>query len=230
MHVRNLFHHAIQTLDRGLLISIMDISADSKHARHAQEVLPRVTISFAGLTRFFMLNKTQKAEIIKELQDKLNRKEMAVFVSLQGVNVKDTQAVRRQLTSAGSELLVVKKTLLGLVLKELGISVNTKEIEGTFGIAFDYESQAHAVKILSGAAKKTTLKMVSAIWQGASLSQTQLKELATLPDINTLRLRLVVLLTAPVRNLLMLVSYEQRKLLLILNHLATKKESLSTSS
>ena len=177
-----------------------------------------------------MLNKTQKAEIIKELQDKLNRKEMAVFVSLQGVNVKDTQTIRGQLTSAGSELLVVKKTLLGLVLKELGITINTKEVEGTFGIAFDYESQAHAVKILSGATKKTTLKMVSALWHGSSLSGAQLKELATLPDIYTLRLRLIMLLSMPMRNLLMLLSYEQRKLLLILNHIASKIESLSTSS
>ena len=175
-----------------------------------------------------MLNKAQKNVIVKKLQDKFSRKEMAVFVSLQGVNVKDTQGIRRELQSKGGDLLVVKKTLLGLVLKELGINISTKDIQGTFALAFDYESQTQTVKTLANIAKQTNLKMIKAIWKASILEETQLKELAALPDINELYGRLIILLAMPIRNLLALLTHEQRKLLRILNQLTIKKESLST--
>ena len=177
-----------------------------------------------------MLNKPQKSKIIKELQDRVSRKEMAVFVSLQGVNVKDTQEIRRELGSKGCELLVVKKTLLGIVTKELGIDFSMKDVQGTFAIAFDYESQTQAVKTLAKLAKKTNLKMAKALWKTSIFDEAQLKELAILPDIEELRARLIILLAMPIRNLLALLTYEQKKLVIILNQLVTKKESLSTQS
>lgn len=174
-----------------------------------------------------VLTRAQKEDIIKGLQEKFSKKETAIFLSLHGVDVKASQALRRKLERIG-ELYFVKKTLLTLALKNLGVSVLLEDIAGPFGIAFDYTSQTNVLKILSETAKKSNLKIIRALWETTLFNENELKELAALPEINELRMRFLFLLGLPFRNLLRLFFYHQQCLLFILNQLVTRKESLPT--
>jgi len=178
-----------------------------------------------------MLNKTQKENIVKDLQEKFAKKEMAVFVSLAGVKVKTLEEVRRQLKEEGSELIVVKKTFLARVLGACGIHISLKDIAGPFGIVFDYASQTKGLRVLSTAASTSALKMVRALWRETIFEGDQLKELALLPPLAVLLARLLMVLAQPMSDLLLLLSSQPRSFLLILNHYNKQKEkSLSTSS
>lgn len=177
-----------------------------------------------------MLKKTQKEAIVKDLQEKFAKKEMALFVSLAGVKVKTLEQARRKLKEEGSELIVAKKTFLGRVLKDMGANVSLKNIAGPFGVVFDYASQTQALKILAATAGTSPLSIVRALWHERLFEGDALKELVLLPSLDVLRMRLLFLLSQPVRSLLLLLSSKPRLLLFILNHYHNQKEGfLSTS-
>jgi len=177
-----------------------------------------------------MLKKTQKQAIVKDLQEKFAKKEMALFVSLAGVKVKTLEDARRKLKEEGSELIVVKKSFLSRVLGDAGADVSLKNIAGPFGVVFDYASQTQALKILTTAAGTSSLTIARALWRERLFEGDTLKELALLPSLEVLRMRLLFLLSQPARSLLLLLSSQPRALLLILNHYRKQKEgSLSTS-
>ena len=178
-----------------------------------------------------MLNKTQKADIVKDLQDKFAKKQMALFVSLAGVKVKTLEEARRKLKEEGSELIVVKKTFLSRVLHSFGSDLSLKDIAGPFAIVLDYESQTQALKILTSAKGSSNLSVARALWQETVFEGDTLKEIAALPSLEILRMRLLGLLASPLHSLLVLLNAHPRSLVLILNHYHKQKEgALSTAA
>ncbi|OGZ22952.1 MAG: 50S ribosomal protein L10, partial [Candidatus Nealsonbacteria bacterium RIFCSPLOWO2_01_FULL_41_9] len=59
-----------------------------------------------------MLSKTKKAEILKDLKDKVAKQKAMVFVDFTGLKVKDISKLRKELKKNQNEMKVAKKTLV----------------------------------------------------------------------------------------------------------------------
>lgn len=57
------------------------------------------------------LSKDKKSELIKKYSDTLDKAKTFVYVKFKGLNVKDTESLRKNLFTEGISYNVVKKTL-----------------------------------------------------------------------------------------------------------------------
>ncbi len=171
------------------------------------------------------LNRDQKEKIVEELTDKLSRRKAAFFVSFTGVDVKTSEALRKALKVSEGEYKITKKTLLERALEKTHLSFPKEVLAGQVGIVLDYASEVNAAKIVAGFSKKSSIAVLGGIVDSTLLSIEQVKELALLPDLDTMRARLAGILNAPISGLVRALSGIQLQFINTLRAIASKKSS-----
>jgi large subunit ribosomal protein L10 len=163
-----------------------------------------------GSSRRFLFNtstmqqtKQQKEALIAEVADKIKGSKALVFANFKGVSVKDITSIRRELRKSGSSWQVLKKTLLNIALKNAGVEVDARALDGQVGVAFSQDEVA-AAKVIADfqkANKDVTLSIEGGALGAKSLTASEVKALAKLPSQDELRAQLVGTLQAPIAGL-----------------------------
>lgn len=149
-----------------------------------------------------LLRQKKEAEV-KSLAEKLSKIKSAVFVSYKGLKVIDAQKLRRALRAEKSEYKVAKKTLLDVAVKKASLpAADIANMEGQIGIAFDYDSETGALKIIDNMIKGglVALKIVGGFIEGKIFRADEMKQLATLPGRQELRGQIVGLVASPLQG------------------------------
>lgn len=171
-----------------------------------------------------MQTKEQKEIIIKELTEKLKNSKAVVFSDYKGLNVKDMTILRRDLREAGVDLQVLKKTLMNVALKNAGIEMDAKKLEGQVAIAVSSQDEVAAAKIIAKLAKvNENLKIVGGILGTKELSTAEVNALAKLPSKEELLSKLVGTLNAPVSGFVNVLAGNIRGLVTALQAISEKK-------
>lgn len=146
-----------------------------------------------------MQSKEQKRELVKDLAKKLKDSKAVVFSDYKGLPVKDMTVLRRELKASGIELKVLKKTLISLAMKDAGIEMNVKKLEGQIALAVSGKDEVVAAKIIAKAAKANeNLKIVGGILGIKELSAAEVNALAKVLSKEELLAKLAGTLNAPV--------------------------------
>lgn len=169
--------------------------------------------------------KLQKEALVAQVAQKVKDSKALVFANFKGVTVKDLTAIRRELAKSGSSWQVLKKTLLNIALKEAGVEVDARKLDGQVGVAFSHDEVA-AAKVLSDFNKNN--KDVPLAIEGGSLgskelSALEIKALAKLPSQQELRGILVGTLQAPLTGFVRVLSGNLRGLVQVLKAVEEKK-------
>ncbi len=167
----------------------------------------------------------QKEALVAEVAAKLKDSKALVFANYKGVNVKDLTAIRKELAKSGSSWQVLKKTLLAIALKAVGVDVDARKLEGQVGVAFS-KDEVSAAKTLADflkANKETTLSIEGGALGTKSLSVEEIKALAKLPSRDELRATLVGTLQAPISGFARVLSGNLRGLVQALKAIEEKK-------
>jgi len=169
--------------------------------------------------------KQQKEILIKAVTEKAKESKALVFANYKGVTVKNLTAIRRELAKSGSSWQVLKKTLLNIALKNAGIEINARELDGQVGVAFSHDEVA-AAKVISEFQKNN--KDVPLTIEGGSLgnkalSVNEIKALAKLPSQKELRAQLVGTLQAPISSFVRVLGGNLRGLVQVLKAIEEKK-------
>lgn len=175
-----------------------------------------------------MQSKAQKKKIIAEVSKKIQHSKALVFANFKGVSVKNVDTVRKELAKNGSGWQVLKKTLLNIALKEAGIMVDVRKLDGQIGVAFS-QDEVTAAKVLAQFAK--TNKDVPFSIEGGVLGINELsvdavKALAKLPSQDELRGQLVSTLQAPISGFVRVLSGNVTGLLQVLKAIEEKKTAV----
>jgi len=83
-----------------------------------------------------MKSKTQKQTELKKGKDLLEKSQALVFADFGNITVNDLKKLRRELLSLDSNLVVMKKRLLSILLKEKGIEFDTRATKSSVGTVF----------------------------------------------------------------------------------------------
>ena len=147
--------------------------------------------------------KEQKKEIIQKIKDNLDKAKSIVFIDYRGLKAKEMFELREELRKQDGLLLVVKKTLMGLVFKERGMEVKDESLDGQTAIVFGLEDQVSPIKTIYNFSKKiTSLKILGGSVGTAQnyefLETDKMIELAKLPTRNELLAKLVGTMSSPV--------------------------------
>ena len=171
-------------------------------------------------------NKQQKADILQKIEEKLSKSKAVVFTGDQGLGVKAVETLRKQLKKEGAEYLVAKKTLLKRVTKDVLPSEQLDNINGSLGVAFSYQDEVAAAKILAKFAKDNeALQISGGILEKQYVDIDVIKRLAALPTRDQLLAKFVGSLKSPLSGLVNVLSGNFGSLVRVLSAIKDKKTS-----
>lgn len=140
----------------------------------------------------------QKQDIITRLTSGFKAAKSAVLADYRGLTVAQADELRRKASEAHVDYMVAKKTLISKAAKDAGFDLNARVLPGMLGVAFGLEDEVAPAKILGDVSKKTSLKLVGGIFEGAVASQEKMVALSKLPSKKELLAHVVATIYAPV--------------------------------
>ena len=161
----------------------------------------------------------EKDVIVAELAERLRASDTLIVADYRGLTMKEIDALRTRLLEHGARFTVVKNTLTRRAAEVAGAEAVLALLEGPTAIAF-LESDGDPVgvaKALADAARETrVLEVRGGILDGKAITEDEVKNLATLPPLETLRgqvlgavaaplITVVGLFAAPLRDLVGLI-------------------------
>lgn len=144
--------------------------------------------------------KAEKAAIIDRLEEAFKSATSTVFVHFRGVSVADETALRRALRAENVKYTVAKKTLVRRALEKLGHAHAELPLEGELAVAYGGGEDATApARLIHDAGKKLAdkLAILGGIFEGKLVGDAQMKEIATIPPMDTLRGMFAQLINSP---------------------------------
>ena len=171
------------------------------------------------------MERTQKAEAIKDIKSRFDRMSSAVFLDFTGMTVEEVSKLRDKFREKGIEYKVVKNKLVEQALNDQAWSKGLKTVlRGMTGVAWSYEEPSAAARVVKDFVKDNEkLKVKAGLLEGQILDSKAVEtQLATLPSKDEARSMLLAtllaapqtfvrLLTIPARDFVGVMAAKQRK-------------------
>jgi len=162
--------------------------------------------------------KTQKQKILEDLNEKIAKQKIMIFVDFTGLRVKDFSALRKKIKITSDEIKVAKKTLMGLALKKAKIEVETEKLPGEIALVFGYKDELLPAKtIYQFAETNKNLKILGGYLENKIRTAEEIITLAKLSSREELLARLVGSIKAPVSGFVNVLNGNLRNLVYILS-------------
>ncbi len=171
-------------------------------------------------------SKQFKEQVVNDLIEKLKSAKSAVVANYDGLTVVESEDLRKQLREENIDFFIIKKTLLGLALKNNGIEdIDIKSLQGSLGIAISQDDEVLPAKIIKKFSKEhEQINFQTGVMEGESVSVEQLKKLADLPGKEELLAKMVGSLKAPISGFVNVMGGNLRSLVQVLNAIKDTKQ------
>jgi large subunit ribosomal protein L10 len=149
-----------------------------------------------------------KERVVAELTERLRTSDTLIVADYRGLTVTDIDKLRTDLLAHGARFSVVKNTLTKRAAEAAGTKELLAMLEGPTAIAF-LESEGDPVavaKALNEAAKAEVLTIKGGVLEGTTITADSVKELASLPAVETIRAQLAGAIVSPLTTVVMLLS------------------------
>jgi large subunit ribosomal protein L10 len=168
------------------------------------------------------LKKFQKKKIIDDLKEKIEKQKILFFVDLKGLKVKDLSNLKKRLKKVDSQIKVSKKTLLKLALKERGIDLNVKKMEGEIASVFGFKDEILPAKTAyQFSLENKNIKILGGYFEGKFREAEEMITFAQLQTRDELLGRLVGSISAPVSDFIYVINANIKGLLQVLTQIKT---------
>lgn len=165
----------------------------------------------------------EKAYLVKEASDYLTRSEYVFLADYKGINAEETTELRQKLAERGAEFHVVKNSSLKLAAKEKDLPDLSEHLTGHTAVVVGGDDASGVAKALGLYFKETQKVSV----KGGSLGDrildaSEIKMLAKLPGLESLRAQLLSLFNTSATQLVGVLSAPSRGLVTVLKAKADK--------
>jgi large subunit ribosomal protein L10 len=175
-----------------------------------------------------VLTREEKQQAVAELSEKFSRASGVYVADYCGLSVEDVHELRCKLRETGEEgecdYQVAKNSLLRLAVEGSDAAILKEHFTGPTSIAISYGDPVAVAKVLFNYAKEHEIfEIKGAVLDGKALDEADMARLATLPNLQELRGKLVGLLMAPAGKIARLVKEPGGQLARLV---AARKDSL----
>jgi large subunit ribosomal protein L10 len=161
-----------------------------------------------------------KERIVSELAERLKSSQNLLVADYRGLSMPEIDELRSKLLETGARFSVVKNTLTRLAAEEAGVKELLDLIDGPTAIAFiDAEGDpAAAAKILNDTARAHDVLVIrGGLLEGDTVSDVEIKRLATLPPADVVRAQFAGAVAAPLTTIVGLFTAPLRDLVNVLD-------------
>lgn len=166
------------------------------------------------------MNRTEKAETVSGIRERFQRMTSAVFLDPTGMTVAEVTKLRDTFRAKGVQYRVVKNTLVKKAIADQPYAKSLDApLRGMTGIAWSFEEPSAAAKILKDVTKENEkLKIKAGLLDGQLLDAKQVEnQLAALPGKDEMRAMLLATLIAPAQRMVMLLNAPAREFVGVLS-------------
>jgi large subunit ribosomal protein L10 len=127
------------------------------------------------------MKRTEKEQIVTDLQDKVKGAKALYYTDFTGLNVKRMTELRRRFRKAGVEYVVIKNTLAARAVTGAGLEAD--RLRGPTGVVIGTDPVA-AAKVLNDFAREHDQRpgIKGGMLEGKPIDADQVKKLASLPS------------------------------------------------
>lgn len=159
--------------------------------------------------------KAQKSKIVEKGTEEIKGAKNLIFVDFGGVKTEDLRELRASLKEAGSNLQVIKKRLLKIVLKEKKADFDPKSFEAQVGTIFtNNDISETAGKVYKFSKDKEKFKILGGLDlnNGEKLEVDFIKWIGQLPGKEVLLSQVLGTMVAPLRAFMWILQERSKKL------------------
>lgn len=174
------------------------------------------------------MNRTQKAELVDSLSERLKTTPLLIFADYRGVTVPRITALRRQLREQGAEYRVIKNTLLVRAVKGTAKEGIDHLLGGMTGVVLSSDdpiATAKALREMTKDLQKEEKFVIKGGWfDGDALDAATTLKVADLPSREELQSVLLATIQEGPRQMLGVLQAPARDLLYLLKNYESKLE------
>ena len=148
------------------------------------------------------LSKNKKTELIEKYSNILDNSNSLVYVKFKGLNVKDTESLRKELFNEGINYTVVKKTLWNRALDTKNYQGERPEVSAEMAV-IGGEDLLTPARLANNFGKihKGVFQILGGIFDGSYKDEASMMGIATIPSRETLISQIAFLLKSPIQRL-----------------------------
>jgi large subunit ribosomal protein L10 len=171
-------------------------------------------------------SRAKKAGEISAITDGLKSAKAIVFADISSLKVNDTSVFRRASEKQSVDIQSAKKTLLGLALKDAGITgIDESILKGSVSLLFGNGDEIAPAKLIAGLKKdKETVKIIGGLLESKWIDAKQVADLAKLPSKQELIAKMLGSIRAPLSGLVGVLQGNIRGLVYTLNAIKEAKQ------
>ncbi len=161
--------------------------------------------------------------MVTELTDEIGKTPNAFVINFKGITVPQVTELRRQVRDSNSKYVVVKNTIALIALADSPMIALKEQFTGPTAVAYGEDAVALAKALTRFAKDVPALTFKGALLDGKIVPAAEIEAIATLPSHDELVSRLLFMLQTPMRNLVTVLSANQRNLAVVLDQIAQSK-------
>jgi len=170
------------------------------------------------------MNKTEKQQIIDELNTAFTGSKSVILMKFSGLNVADVTELRRKVRQVGSGYRVVKNTLAIRAAENTHVSQLKPQFDGTTAAVYTAGDPVALAKVLTEFVKThPAISFKGGVLENSFLTAAQCQSLAEMPSKEQLLAKLLYLLNAPLSRLAASLLSPLTKTALLLKQLEEQK-------
>lgn len=170
-----------------------------------------------------MKTRAQKETELANAREHFEKSEALIFADFTKITAENLRKLRTELKKSGANFLVIKKRILGILLKEKGIDVDLKQFKTSVGTIFsevDTERIAgpafkffSGMEVAEGEAKDVWIKKILAgynIKGNVAITAEDIVYIGKLPPREVVLAQLLGMLAAPIRSFLYILDEKSK--------------------
>ncbi|MCA9382330.1 50S ribosomal protein L10 [Candidatus Dojkabacteria bacterium] len=164
----------------------------------------------------------QKEELVNDYKEQIAKSSAILFAEPNSITANEINEVREKIGDENGAVMIIKNRIFKLAMADSNVTMPEENEKGMNVVVFVYSDPVNGAKVLFELAKDEKFTLRYSILDGSKIEPGEVKQLASLPSVETLLTQVLYGFNAPANGFVNVLSGNIRGLLNVLNAVAEK--------